>query len=279
MNYRALKLDLSNQKAVRAAAEEALSWSDIPTIDIMVNNAAVMNLPERQLSEEGIELTFATNHIGHFLFTCLIMPKLLKAAEHNLKGATRIVNVSSGSPTVAQMRWSDINLEKISKDLPEAERPNYDIHKRFGAVDPENKSYLPLEGYNQSKVANVLFSIALNNRMYKKYGILSFACHPGVIMTELGRYANEETMAAIKKMLGNGAVPMKTLAAGSSNTLVIATDPRLGFPETKDGKENVGVFFMDCQVSDKLTPGASSSSEAERLWKMSEGMVKESFAW
>jgi len=121
VNYRALKLDLSSQKAVHEAAGELLSWSDVPTLDILVNNAAVMNLPERILSDDGLEMQFATNHVGHFLFTCLIMPKLVKAAEGSPKGATRVINVTSLSPTVAGMRWSDINFEKINKDLPEAE--------------------------------------------------------------------------------------------------------------------------------------------------------------
>lgn len=279
MGYRALKLDLSSQKAVRAAADKALSWKDIPVIDVVVNNAAVMNLPTRQLSEEGIELTFATNHIGHFLFTCLIMPKLLAAAKGKPKGATRVVNITSLSPSVANMRWSDINLEKVNKDLPQAEQPPYHIHKMFGAVNPEEKSYLPLEGYNQSKVANVLFSIALNDKLYEKFGVLSLACHPGIIKTELSRYADEATTTAIGKMLGSGAVATKTLGAGSSTTLVAATDPMLSMPVEKDGKENVGVFFVDCQISDKPTPGASSSAEAERLWKLSEDMVKQDFAW
>lgn len=246
----------------------------------MVNNAAIMNIPERNLTEEGIELTFATNHLGHYIFTCHLMPKLIKAASQNPKGATRVINITSGSPTACQgMRWSDINQAKVNNTLPENEQPNYNTQRRFGAVDPETKSYLPLEGYNQSKVANVLFSIALNHRLYEKYGILSFACHPGIIQTELSRYANEATTAAIDKMFSSGMIALKTLAAGSSTTLVAATDPKLGLPESKDGKENLGVFLMDCQVSDKATPGASSSEAAERLWGMSQDMVKEVFSF
>ncbi len=110
MDYRALELDLSSQKAVREAAAEPLSWKDVPIIDILVNNAAVMNIPERTLSEDGIELQFAINHLGHSLFTCLIMPKLLKAAKGSPEGATRVINVTSLSPTVAAMRWSDIKF-------------------------------------------------------------------------------------------------------------------------------------------------------------------------
>ena len=256
-----------------------LSWPDIPTIDIAVNNAAVMNLPERQLSEEGIEMHFATNHVGHFLFTSLIMPKFLKAAEGTPKGAKRIVNVTSLSPTVSPMRWSDINFDKINKDLPEAEQPPYQMHKMFGVHDSAEKSYVPIEGYSQSKVANVLFGIALNDRLYEKYGVLSLACHPGVIQTELSRYAAPETVEAIQEMFKTGAVQLKTLGAGSSTSLVASTDPRLGLPETKDGKENYGAFMIDCQISDKAVPAASSRAEAETLWKLSEKLVNEEFAW
>ena len=207
------------------------------------------------------------------------MPKLLKAAEGGPKGATRIVNVSSGSPTVASMRWSDMNFEKINKDLPEAEQPPYHMHRRWGEKDPENSTYLPLEGYNQSKVANVLFSIAANKRLYEKHGILSLTVHPGVIPTELSRNALPETVQAIKSMVAHRTFAYKTLGAGASTSLVAALDPKLGPSETKGGKENWGVYFMDCQISDKATPLAESSEEAEKLWKLSEELVKEKFAW
>lgn len=281
VDYRSLKLDLSSQKAVRSAAVELLSWKDVPTIDILVNNAAVMNLPERTLSDDGLEMQFATNHIGHFLFTCLIITKLIKAAENSPKGATRVVNVSSLSPTVAGMRWSDINFDKINKTLPEAEQPPYAMHKMWGAVDPEEQSYLPLEGYNQSKVANVLFGIAANKRLYEKYGILSLAVHPGVIQTELSRNAPPEMAKAIGEFLKSGAFFVKTLGAGASTSLVAATDPALGMPgkEMKEGSENYGAYLIDCQLSSKANTRAVSSEEAEKLWTLSETLVKERFDW
>jgi NAD(P)-dependent dehydrogenase (short-subunit alcohol dehydrogenase family) len=238
-----------------------------------------MNIPERTISEDGLELHFATNHIGHFLFTSLIMPKLLRAAEGNPRGSTRIVNVTSMSPTFAGIRWSDINFEKVNTELPEDEQPSYDVHKRWGSRDPETKSYLPLEGYNQSKVANVLFSIGLNRRLYDKYGILSLAVHPGIIRTELSRYAAPETVAAIQEMLKSGAFPIKTMGAGAATSLVAATDPGVAIPETRNGRENYGVFLIDCQPSDKILPKASSNEGAEKLWKLSEQLVNENFAW
>lgn len=276
-------MDLSSQKSVREAAAELLSWSDVPTVDIVVNNAGIMNLPERQLNEDGLELTWATNHLGHFLLTCLIMPKLLKAAAGNAKGATRVVNVTSGSPMVATPRFSDINFDVVNKDLPKGEQPFYDILKMWGVPDPETKSYVPIEAYNQTKVANVLFSIGLNQRLFEKHGILSLAVHPGVIMTELSRAASEETMAAVRTMMEKGVFTYRTQGAGASTSLTAATDPKLGLPIAKpnraDGKENIGVFLSDCQISEKATAGATSSANAEKLWGISEGYVKESFAW
>lgn len=238
-----------------------------------------MLIPERTITEDGIEKHFATNHIGHFLFTCLIMPKLIAAAKKNSKGATRIVNVSSGSPAVASMRWSDMNFEKKNKDLPEKEQPSYWMHKLWGTVNPEEMSYIPLEGYNQSKVGNVLFGIGSNQRLYEKFGILSTAVHPGVIQTELARDAEPETMKAVKKMTEQGVFKYKSFGAGGATSLVAALDPKLGVGETKDGKENYGAFLMDCQISDQANALAVSSSEAEKLWTLSEELVKEKFVW
>jgi NAD(P)-dependent dehydrogenase (short-subunit alcohol dehydrogenase family) len=283
VDYRPLQVNLSSQASVRAAAAEVLSWSDVPTLDIMVNSAGIMQLPVRTLTDEGIEMQLATNHVGHFLLVCLLMPKLIAAAEANpAKGSVRVVNVTSGSPTVARMRWSDLAFEKTNRDLPAAEQPPYDVHRMWGTVDPEGKSYIPLEGYNQSKVANVLFGIALNRRLFEKHGIVATAVHPGVIRTELSRDTPQETKDAIAKMARDGVFTYKSLGAGASTSLVAALDPKLaalGRGEAKDGTENYGAFLMDCQISTRAQPLAVSSAEAERLWGVTEKMVGEEFAW
>ncbi|KAH8884200.1 putative short-chain dehydrogenase [Thozetella sp. PMI_491] len=280
VDYRPLLIDLSSQKSVRAAAAELLSWADVPTIDIIVNSAGIMLLPTRTLSEDGIEMHFATNHIGHFLFANLVMPKVIKAAQGNPKGATRIINVSSGSPQVAAMRWSDTNFDKKNADLPAEEQPNYQLHQGWGYGDTKGISYVPLEGYNQSKVANVLFSIAATKRLYEKYGILSLGLHPGVIQTELPRSAAPETREAVQAMVKAGAFSYRTLGAGASTSLVAALDPKLGPGQAIEGKtENYGAFLEDCQICDKADPRAVSSEQAERLWKLSEELVGEQFSW
>ena len=282
VDYRALIVDLSSQESVRAAANEVLSWADIPTIDIVINSAGVMGLQERTLTKEGIEMHFATNHIGHWLLTCLIMPKIIKAAEGKPKGSARIVNVSSGSPTMSAMRWSDMTFEKKNKNLPPEEQPNYEVFsKAWGYKNSEEMSYIPLDGYNRSKVANVLFGIGANKRLFDKQGILVLGVHPGVIQTELSRNFAEETIEAIAKGAKVGIITYKTLGGGASTSLVAALDPKLAsrVGETYEDSENFGAFLVDCQISNKANPLAVSSKEAEKLWEVSEKMVGQSFAW
>jgi NAD(P)-dependent dehydrogenase (short-subunit alcohol dehydrogenase family) len=282
VDYRTINLDLSSEQSVRSAASEILGFGDIPEIDIAVNNAGIMNLPERTLNEKGIELTFATNHLGHFLLTCLLMPKYLQAAQKNPKGATRIINVTSASPTVAKPRWSDPNFNKINKDLPPNEQPMYQMMRNWGYENPENMSYIPLEGYNQSKVANVLFSIGLNQRLYEQHGILSYAVHPGIIATELSRTTSEATMQSIKTMVESGAITFRSLGAGASTSLVAATDPAVTLPPVEaddNGKENVGIWWEDCKPSNKATVEATSNAGAHELWTRSESLVDEEFSW
>lgn len=279
VSYRALTLDLSSQKSVRDAAAELLAWEDIHGIDLIINNAGVMGLSNRDLTPEGIEMHFGTNHIGHFLFTSLLMPRLLVAARRNPRGATRVINITSGSPAVAGIRWSDINFERKSKDLPEEERPNPQISAMWGFPDVDERSYIPIEGYNQSKVANVLFSIGLTARLFQKYGILSLAVHPGVIPTELVRDFGAELQGALTRLREN-SITYKTLGAGASTSLTAALDPKLveGAGVEKDGRA-VGVFLKDCQVEELSNAKAVSMSGAEKLWELSEKLVGEKFAW
>ena len=98
-----LILDLSSLKAVRKAAEEVNSWSDVPKIDVLVNNAAIMAV-DFKLTEDGFESQFATNHLAHFLFTNLIIEKLLSSPS------PRVVSVSSDGHRASAIRWGDPNF-------------------------------------------------------------------------------------------------------------------------------------------------------------------------
>ncbi|KAH7243645.1 uncharacterized protein BKA55DRAFT_575223 [Fusarium redolens] len=241
-----------------------------------------MAVQERTLSKDDIEMHLATNHIGHWLLSCLIIPKLIKASEGKPKGSVRIVNVSSASPMVSNMRWSDMNFDKKNKDLPQEEQPNYEFFKLWGYKNSEDTPYVPLDGYNRSKVANVLFGIEANKRLFEKHGIFTLAAHPGVIMTtELGRNFPKETLEAVKKLGSMGFYTHKSLGAGASTSLVAALDPKLaiGIGETHEGSENYGAYLADCQISTGAKPLAVSSSEAKKLWDFSEEATGQKFSW
>ena len=116
-----------------------------------------------------------------------------------------------------------------------------------------------------------------------KYGIFSTAVHPGIILTtDLGRHHSDKTKEGIKKMLDSGNFQGKSQGAGAATSLVAALDPKLaegGVRASKEGKENWGVYLDNCQISAKAKELAVSSAEAEKLWKLSEELTGEKFAW
>lgn len=132
--FRLLQLDLSSIKQTRSAAKEILEASDIPVIDGVICNAGIMAIPELELSPDGIELQLATNHIGHFLFVNLIMPKVIAAAKaaSSAPGSTRIVVLTSLAHYNSPMRFSDHNFTKAREDLPEDEQASIAMLDRFG---------------------------------------------------------------------------------------------------------------------------------------------------
>lgn len=141
--------DLSSQKQIRLLAEEIKK--EYPIIDVLINNAGVL-VPERRESEDGIELTWATNHLAYFLLTNLLLDNL-KAAP-----AARIVNVASEVQQIGNIYWDDIGL---------------------------TKSYTPLKAYAQSKLANIMFSNELAKRL-EGTKVTTNALHPGAVATNFG---------------------------------------------------------------------------------------------
>jgi NAD(P)-dependent dehydrogenase (short-subunit alcohol dehydrogenase family) len=141
-----VEVRLDSLASVRKAAQQILDDAEIPSIDVLLNNAGIMACPYAT-TEDAIERQFATNHVGHFLLTNLIMPKVLAATP-----VGRIVNVSSYGNVL-----SDI-----------LEDPN------FG----DGKDYNPFVSYGQSKAANILFAVEINKRLGAK-GVKAFALCPG----------------------------------------------------------------------------------------------------
>jgi NAD(P)-dependent dehydrogenase (short-subunit alcohol dehydrogenase family) len=127
-SLRHLVLDLSSLAAVRVAAAEVNAYAE--SVDVLINNAGVMACPYGT-TVDGFETQFGTNHLGTFLFTNLIRPRLAPGA--------RIVNVSSRGHKLGPVRFDDIDFQK-------------------GAT------YDKWEAYGQAKTANMLFSVGLAKR-------------------------------------------------------------------------------------------------------------------
>jgi NAD(P)-dependent dehydrogenase (short-subunit alcohol dehydrogenase family) len=275
VEFRSLILDLSSQKSVRMAASQLLGWEDMPTIDIIINNAGVMNIPERKLSEDGIELQFATNHVGHFLFTNLIMAKIIASAKSTVAGMARIVNISSLATVCSPLRASDVNWETPTAQLPESEKPNIAMMKMTGLIVDEEMSYIPMGAYGQSKTANVLYSVGLNNRLYEKYGVLSISLHPGEVRSEIHRTTDPVWLAKTREWKKKLNLEWKTAEQGTSTILVAALDPKLGRPNS----EGYGQFLSDCQIATTSPRYTIDNTEAQKLWEITEVLVKERFCW
>lgn len=263
---RFLELDLFSQASVRQAAEEVLAYQDVQGIDLLLNNAGVMNVPTLHLSPEGIESQFATNHIGHFLFTNLIVPKLVSAASRPdaPPGSVRVVNVSSIGHMFGPVRFSDPHFKLPYDKLPGTEKFDMEMLQKLGidTTGPQgDSSYVPVAAYAQSKTANILFSLSLTQKLLRKYGIASFALHPGSIATELQRNSGDVSkMDEIRRRFMASAGKLmparKTLAQGCSTTLVAALDPGLKAPEA--------LYLNDCQVAEPLKGWAEDADLAER---------------
>ena len=154
-------LDLASQASVRSAAATINSLVD--RVDILINNGAVMICPYSK-SEDGVEMQFATNYVGHFLLTNLLVERLLNAER------PRVVNVSSSAHSMGRIRWDDVNFEV---------RERLVVDKKGGANEKKDgRTYDEWESYGQSKSANILFSHALATRL-RKHGGFSFSLHPG----------------------------------------------------------------------------------------------------
>ncbi|KAH6613090.1 putative short-chain dehydrogenase [Boeremia exigua] len=241
---KALVLDLSSQQNVRNAAKEVLESSE-QCIDVLVNSAGLMGGPYRK-TEEGIELQFGSNYLGHWLFTNLIMPKLL-AAKH-----PRVVNVSSGGHRYGGIRFEDWNFE-------------------------DGKTYNQWVAYGQSKTGNVLFSKALARKLGSR-GLQSYSLHPGVnLETSLsgaveGGFSKEDIaeLEAMNKKLGwTEDFDMKDLDECAATHVAAAFDPRL--------KPYNGAYLEDGNVSDRLQPTATNPEDIDKLWKLSEKLVGQEF--
>ncbi|CAN8097093.1 unnamed protein product [Discula destructiva] len=252
-------LDLLSLDSVRSAAAEITRLTD--HLDILINNAGISTNKLRYSAVE-IESQFATNHLGHFLLTSLLLPLMLHASP-----GARIVNVSSRAHRLSPVRFSDINFED---EVGGPKRGTIGVPKeeQFPPKVPTWTTARASDGfpgfiaYGQSKTANILFTVELKRRLKDK-GVDSFAVHPGEIMSNLAN-PDELSPEAMEAMRSWPDDMMKTPDQGCATTLVAALDPEIPGPEH--------IYFSDCQIAHPA-PWAVHPNHAERLWRLSEQLV------
>ncbi len=229
------RLDLSSLDSVRSAAD-ALRAA-YPRIDLLINNAGVMWTPKR-VTQDGFELQFGTNHLGHFALTGLVLDHLLPVP------GSRVVTVSSlGHRLRAAIHFDDLQWEH-----------RYD---RVGA-------------YGQSKLANLLFTYELQRRLAARPDAqtIAVAAHPGGSNTDLARNL-PAIFQPLKAVLG--PVLFQSPERGALPTLRAATDPgvRGGQYFGPDG-------FLEQRGSPKLVESSAQSHDTAlqaRLWAVSEDLT------
>lgn len=229
-----VELDLSSLASVQKAADEILAAHQ--TVDVLVNNAGVMGIPERRTAD-GFEMQFGVDHLGHFALTARLMPALLGAP------AARIVTVTSSA------------------------------HHMGRAVDPKNPNldgrYGPWRAYGQAKLANFHFGLGLDRLLREAGGsAASLIAHPGLSNTELQAVSVEETDGGLSQrfflMLAR-TVGMSP-GEGALSQLRAATDP------SARGGEFYGPLFVNSgpPVRKPILRRLGMNRAIERLWEASE---------
>jgi NAD(P)-dependent dehydrogenase (short-subunit alcohol dehydrogenase family) len=201
--------DLSSLGEVRALAEQVLTEQD--RLDVLVNNAGVI-AEERRESEDGYQLTFAVNYLAHFLLTRLLLPLLLDSAP------ARVVNVASAGQS--PIDFDDVLLER---------------------------GYDPMRAYTQSKVAQVMFTFELAERLQGS-GVTVNALHPASLMDT-------------KMVLETFGRSMSTVEEGAEATVRLATSPEL---------EGITGRYFDGTREGRANPQAYDEEARKRLWILSE---------
>ena len=176
--------DLSVQEQVRELGAKIAA--DYPQVDVLLNNAGLFRT-KREVTEDGLEMTFAVNHVAYFLLT-LSLVDTLKASS-----PSRVVNVASGAHRGAKLDFDDLQTER-----------------RYGGW----------KAYKRSKLANLLFTFELSRRL-EGSGVTANALHPGVVATAFGRAGNG--FFSFLWSLGNGF--MRSPAQGAQTSIHLATSP------------------------------------------------------
>lgn len=233
------ELDLSNLASVDAFVAFVARWSHRP-LDVLINNAGVMNTPEQYTPDEW-ELQFATNHLGHFALAVGLHPSL--AAD----GGGRVVVVSSSGHGASPVVFDDLFFAQ--------------------------RDYRPDLAYGQSKTATTLFAVEASRR-WAEDGITVNALMPGGIWTDLQRHWDPDELEQAKAA-SRGSGITKTPEQGAATSVLLATSPDL---EGVGGRYYEDCHEAD--VVDEITDGlhgvrdyALDADAAHRLWDVSTALL------
>ncbi|ADB29149.1 short-chain dehydrogenase/reductase SDR [Kribbella flavida DSM 17836] len=238
-----LDLDLSSLDAV-AALGDTLRQAGRP-IHLLVNNAGVMTPPDRQTTDDGFELQFGTNHLGHFALVAQLFP-LLRA------GRARVTSQISIAANRGAINWADLNWDR---------------------------SYNGMKAYRQSKITFGLFALELDRRSRAAgWGITSNLSHPGVAPTNL--LAARPEVGRDHETLGR-----KLISALSARGILLGTVESAGFPAlyaaTSTEAEGARLYGPSGPghvggppAEQKLYSPLSNLEEARRVWQLSEELTK-----
>ncbi|MES2642848.1 MAG: SDR family oxidoreductase [Myxococcota bacterium] len=233
-------VDLARLESVAAFAARLAGQRD--SLDLLINNAAVMTPPTRQLTADGFELQLGTNFLGHFALTARLLPLLRKGTD------PRVVTLSSVAARDGVLDFDDLQAER---------------------------GYRPMRAYGQSKLACLVFALELQRRSKASgWGVASLAAHPGISRTDLlhnapGRWSGAGIARTFLWFLFQPA------AQGALPTLFGATSPEAR-GGAYYGPDKLGETRGYPALA-KVPPRADDPIAAERLWRASEALTGVTF--
>ena len=230
-------LDLAQLASVRAFAGDQLA--DARPIDLLVNNAGVMALPERRTSSDGHEMQFATNVLGPFVLTALLLPRILAAP------GPRVVTVSS----YAHTQGGPTPIEDLESE----------------------RGYRPVRAYSKTKLANILFTRELQRRGGDR--LMAIAAHPGASRTNLAI----DTSRPMKLITWAMRPMLQSAAAGAEPILLAATAPDAK-PGGYYGPGGL-FGLRGPPVEQETAPFAQDAAAGRRLWGELERIFGSSYAF
>ena len=230
------EVDLARLDSVAAFAERLRNSR--ASLDILINNAAVMTPPQRQTTADGFELQFGTNYLGHFALTAHLLPLLQKGH------APRVINLSSIAARQGVIDFDDLQAER---------------------------NYKPMTAYAQSKLACLLFALEFQRRSATAgWGITSIAAHPGISRTDL--LTNAPGRQSVSGLARTWLwFLFQPAAQGALPTLYAATSPQ-ATPGAYYGPDKFNET-RGYPVLAKIPIQAHDTAVATRLWEVSEQLT------